>query len=1013
MNIMFKRDLIPELLEEIHTLRSVIEGLEEKGEQLEEAREKLADSDERFRLIIGHTTDAVFCYEQRPPIPLDIAPEEQLEKMCDGILIECNEVFAGLCGEGKRREDVVGKTLRELVGPIPLIIRDFLLDFIGHGYHLVEREVVCTFPDGEKRSILNNCHGVIEHGRIVRVWGSFKDITEKRQMMTALEKSEKKYRDLFEEAPISLWEADLSGVKEYIGDMIRRGVEDPIGYIQNHPDSIKNFIGKIRIVSVNKETLRLCEAESKEDLQANLISIYTEKTLETIREQLADILSGKFSSQLECQFRTLKGREINVAVQWILPDEYRETWSKTLFSVVDITEKKQAEILLRLQHDIASSFNTSGSIKDVCTKFLYDLVGIDGIDSGGIYLRNPETGGINLISHIGLSDDFIKAVSRFDAYSRQSTILLNKKPFYTEYSKAGIPMDQPQKAERLKALFVLPILYGDTVIGSLNVASHVSDEIPLYSRTIIEAVGGMIGSYLARLDAEAALRESEERYSMLVQNIPYVTWISDSDGISVFVSDNVIRYYGFTPEEICGFGSRYWFDRIHPDDSEDVTKAWRELFENGRAYDMEYRIKHKDGRWIWILDRAVNTFEKDGRQYAYGIFTDITRKKQTEEYLRQSEKLQAIGQLAGGIAHDFNNQLAAMLIYAELLQSAVTGNPKLEGHVTNMLSCINHSSSLVSKLLAFSRKGKLDSVDLDVHAIIMEVINILSHSVNKKIRILYDFKAAMHYVSGDPSQLQNALLNIAINSRDAIQGSGWISFETENVELDLKNIDNIPLCLSPGTYIIITVRDNGTGMDTDVLHRIFEPFFTTKDKGKGTGLGMAAVYGTVKKHKGGIRVSSELGAGSAVEIYLPVITPLEKNRTETRRRFVQRKRPLHILFVDDEKVICSSIRTMLSQSGYRVSTRNNGMEAVEFYAAAHEDVDLVILDMIMPEMNGLEVFLKMKEIHHGIKALIVSGYSVGDDIGKAREAGVAGFLQKPFGLSDITEKISSILKEDT
>ncbi|MBN2536604.1 MAG: response regulator [Spirochaetales bacterium] len=835
--------------------------------------------------------------------------------------------------------------------------------------------------------------------------------TENKDIAKALEKSEKKYRSLFEDAPISLREEDFSLVKKHIDALKANGVIDFEAYFKNHPERIRQCLEKVRPISINKVCVSMYEAKSKEDFMQNFTATFPEESLVVFGKQLVSIINGKSSNETEDISKTLTGKMINISVKWVIPDEYRNTWSRILISVLDITEKKQAEELLRIQRDISIKFGKFNTIKEICSELLKELIRIETIDSGGVYLRNLETGALDLIVHQGLPEKFIKATSYYNAESPQSKLVLKGEPVYLIYAESNLSMDTVRSSEGLKALAVIPVKHSNEVVAVLNVASHKYTKIPVASRNIIESISGMIGSFLAHVKAESALRESDERYQMLIHNIPYVTWISDLNGNTVFISENVIKYYGFTPEEICENHTRCWFDRIHPEDVEKVKKAWLKLFEKDGSFDIEYRIKRKDNIWIWLHDRAVNTYEKKGVQYAYGIFADITNEKQIEEHLRQSEKMQAIGELAGGIAHDFNNQLAAILTYSELIKSAVSKDHELTQYVQNIISCINHSTNLTSQLLAFSRKGKYQSIEIDMHDIIMEIINILSFSIDKKIIIEKNFRARSHFVSGDPSQLENAFLNIALNARDAITGSGKITFTTDNINFNRISLEEEHLTVNPGKYIMLLVRDNGVGMDAEIMHHLFEPFFTTKRKGKGTGMGMAAVYGTIIGHKGAIRVFSEPGKGTSVKIYLPVIHIKSKIPKELSEKTGGKEGHAHILFVDDEQMIRESIQIILTNLGYEISLCKNGIEALDFYSKNWEKVDLVILDMIMPEMNGYESFVKMREINPYIKALLLSGYSTLEDIKNALENGISGFIHKPFGRDEIVEKIELILNQ--
>ncbi|MBN2443543.1 MAG: response regulator [Spirochaetales bacterium] len=834
-------------------------------------------------------------------------------------------------------------------------------------------------------------------------------IKELEKRIIELEKSEEKARNLFENAPVSILEVDFSAIKDVIESEKAKGVKDFKQFFNDHPESIQLCIDKIRIKSINKAAFLLYEAESEEDFQTNFVVTFAQESRSGFIEQVINLNNEENPSGFESVIRTFTGKEVFVSVKLVIPVEYEDTWSHILVSLFDITEQKKAEELLRIQRDISINFSKFVTLKDICFQLLKDMIQIEALDSGGVYLRDQETGELDLIAYLGLGEEFIRSVAHFDADAPQSQFVLDGEPLYKTYVESGFPVDDVRRKEGLKVLAVIPVKHDNVVIAVLNMASHTHAEIPASSRNIIESIGGMIGSYLAHAKAESALKKSEERYHLLLHNIPYVTWISKRNGNTVFMSENVIDYFGFSPEEICKNNTLYWFDRIHPEDLEKVTVMWKQLFINNGFFDIEYRIRRKDNEWIWIHDRAVNTFEKKGVWYAYGLFSDITESKLMEEQLRQSEKMQAIGQLSGGIAHDFNNQLAGILTYAELIGSAVAEDPVLSAYIRNMMSCINHSSNLTSQLLAFSRKGKYQSIDIDIHSIIMEIINILHHSIDKKINIEKKFLARSHFVSGDPSQIQNALLNIALNSRDALPDGGTISFITENVNLD-ETLEN-EMCLNQeqSELILITIHDTGIGMSKDIMDHIFEPFFTTKEKGKGTGMGMAAVYGTVKNHNGAIRLDSHPGKGSSVKIYLPSLYKEEKSREMPLKINEKREGEAHILFVDDEQSIRESVEIILTQLGYTITLSENGEKALEYYSKNWDKTDIVILDMIMPVMNGHETFLKMKEINPGIIALLISGYMVSENIQKALTSGIAGFISKPFSRKEFTEKIRELL----
>ncbi|MFZ2655642.1 MAG: response regulator [Victivallales bacterium] len=378
------------------------------------------------------------------------------------------------------------------------------------------------------------------------------------------------------------------------------------------------------------------------------------------------------------------------------------------------------------------------------------------------------------------------------------------------------------------------------------------------------------------------------------------------------------------------------------------------------------------------------------------------------EQLRQSEKMRVVGQLAGGIAHDFNNQLSIILGYSEILQGELHNSPTLYKYTKNIYIASKRSADLTKQLLAFSRQGKYQSVPVNMHDIIWEIITLLGRSIDKRIKFIQNLNAEQHIALGDPSQLHNSILNITINARDAMPQGGKIFFESRNRILDVNNPQN----LLAGNYIEISISDTGTGMDDETQKRIFEPFFTTKKKGEGTGLGLAAVYGTMKNHGGAIEASSELGKGATFRIFLPA-ADIKLQQEDDRgglKSIAQVQHKFRILVIDDEDVFCQMLTDILRPVGYEVTTLGNGIEASEYYRKNWENIDLVILDMLMPEMNGHDTFMDMKGVNPGIKVIITTGFSIDSDVRKLVEAGVLYVIQKPFDPMELLQKMQGILK---
>ncbi|MBN1553837.1 MAG: response regulator [Phycisphaerae bacterium] len=382
--------------------------------------------------------------------------------------------------------------------------------------------------------------------------------------------------------------------------------------------------------------------------------------------------------------------------------------------------------------------------------------------------------------------------------------------------------------------------------------------------------------------------------------------------------------------------------------------------------------------------------------------------RQLQEQLHHTRKMEAIGQLAGGIAHDFNNLLTAIHGNAELIRLDSGSSPSLLESADQILKASQRMGDLTQQLLAFGRKGKLQTVPVDMHEAITETIKLLSHSIDRRIEITQDLRAAYPTVMGDPSQLKNALLNLAINARDAMRQGGRLTFSTRIAHLTeeraLRGMETIP----PGHYLELSVRDTGVGMDEDTLERIFEPFFTTKKMGEGTGLGLAGVYGCMKNHKGFVDVQSAPGEGSTFRLFLPTAeSPLGVYASEA-----QGSKAKHILVVDDEDMVRNYAVRALRTLGYRASFCADGEEAVRFYQDNYRRIDLVLLDLIMPRMGGLETFREMKAINPDIRAVLISGYSDHHVIDQLRSEGVLGFVNKPFEIENLKQDLKEYLEED-
>jgi signal transduction histidine kinase/ActR/RegA family two-component response regulator len=412
---------------------------------------------------------------------------------------------------------------------------------------------------------------------------------------------------------------------------------------------------------------------------------------------------------------------------------------------------------------------------------------------------------------------------------------------------------------------------------------------------------------------------------------------------------------------------------------------------------------------VWIIsyyfEYLMSSLQKETVQNNIALTKTITELNETKDQLFHAQKLEAIGRLAGGVAHDFNNILTAITGYAELIRDQYSTDAKLEKFSTAILNSTSRAADLTAKLLAYARKGKIAMTAFDMHQLIRDVIDICEHTMDKKIVISPDFRAPHATVMGDRNQLQNAIMNLALNARDSMPNGGKLLFTTEIIDLTGKLSYHSSYTVIPGRYLKLCISDTGTGMDQDTLSRAFEPFFTTKEKSKGTGLGLSSVYGIVKSHNGYIELKSAVGKGTHADMYLPLSKKTEQ-QTEEHPAIISIGHGT-LLFVDDEDLIRDMASEMIRKLGYSVVTCCNGEEAVEYYKTHADKIDVVILDIIMPKMGGYACFNAMKAINPELKVIASSGYVINDEVKKMLDQGALGFIHKPFSFKILAEAINN------
>jgi PAS domain S-box-containing protein len=503
---------------------------------------------------------------------------------------------------------------------------------------------------------------------------------------------------------------------------------------------------------------------------------------------------------------------------------------------------------------------------------------------------------------------------------------------------------------------------------------------------------------------------AEEKYRLLLERIPDAIWSCDANGKLTFITRNIFHILGYTAEEMMAQSLESQIERIHPDDRDLTTQAFREHVERSTPYDVEYRCQRKDERWIWVRSRVTASYQQDGALCVEGMVSDVTERKQLEVSLRQAQKMEAVGQLTGGIAHDFNNILSTIIVNAHFLMSDLAPNDPRWADAEAIKSAADRAAALTRQLLAFSRRQVLEPTVVNLNTAVKGLEKMLRRLIGEDIEFSVIADPELGSTRVDLSQLEQVIMNLVVNARDAMPTGGKLLIETSNVELD-ENYRDRHSVVPAGRYVLLAVSDTGCGMDEQTQLRIFEPFFTTKPQGKGTGLGLSTCYGIVKQSGGYIWVYSEPGYGTVFKVYLPRI---DDRPAMVVRKSVSRKLNgvENVLLIEDDAQVRTGAARILRGQGYKVLEACDAMHALALATAHAGAIDLVLSDVVMPGTNGPEVVEQLKRRFPGLKSLFMSGYSDHAVLANGvLQAGV-NFIQKPFVPQSLARRVREVLDQD-
>ena len=682
-----------------------------------------------------------------------------------------------------------------------------------------------------------------------------------------------------------------------------------------------------------------------------------------------------------------------------------------------------------LMHEVG---NAAATIMDV-ERYIHTVMGLMGkrltFDRGLIMLETHQKRKLQYVASYGHTTDQMTALKEAefhldnpDAKGLFVKAFKDQQPFLVEdidkiTSSLSVSSKEFAKTIASKSFICVPIVYQNEAFGILAV-DNLKTGTPLTQSNlgIVNSIGAQIAAGIANANVFKKLQEGEEKfrelyqdskkaealYRSLIHSSADAMLLCDMDSIPQYISPEFENTFQWTLEDLRQEGLA-----IIPKSTRESTEAvLRDVMESGsplRGFETKIYAKDTKMRHVSVSASRYDDHEKIPTGLLI-IIRDISENKRLENQLQHAQKMEAIGTLAGGIAHDFNNLLSVVQGNLSLMKMELDPEHAVAKRLKNIEKQIKSGARLTSQLLGYARKGNYQIQPIDLAGHLKETVETFGRT-RKEITIHFDPSTTPFIVDADPGQIEQVLFNLYINAADAMPQGGDLSLRIEMVDhLKIKAKHYNP---NPGMYIMMEIADTGVGMSTEIQQRMFEPFFTTKTMGKGTGLGLASVYGIIKTHKGYIEIESQPGQGTVIQIFLP---SSDKNITTPKKPKDQlAKGKEKVLFVDDEPMLLEVGAEMLEMIGYHVLSASSGQKAIEIFEHAKDEIDIVLFDMIMPEMNGGELFDKLKEIQPDVKTILSSGYSIDGQAQQIMVRGCNGFIQKPFDVKSLSRKIRDVL----
>jgi PAS domain S-box-containing protein len=880
-------------------------------------------------------------------------------------------------------EKVFGWTAEETLGrPFPIVPPDKVEEFTKLHRKALEGEPQAGVPvvrqkkDGtllDVRLWTAPLRGV--GGNTIGVMGVFEDVTERRRAEEALRESEVRYRLMVEGSEqVFFYVHDPEHRFEYLSP----SVKDVLGY---DPEELLGQPYDVLLTGLPDD------------------AIVQEMTDGALRD-------GQRRPAYTVAHRHKDGRVVAL--------EIVETPIKREGRVVgiqgfarDVTERKRAEQLRRAVYRIAEATDQAASLDDLYPA-IHQIIG-EVMPAANFFIAQYDEQK-DLLSFPYFVDEAdsppapCKPGKELTSYVlRTGRSLLCTAEVDQELRARG----EVEVVGAPSAIWLgVPLRVGEKTIGVMVVQDY-SDPTAYggQEQQILEYVSSEVAKAIERKHAEDALRDSEQRYRTLFERNLAGVYRSALDGRLLDCNEACAQIFGYTREEILAHPTGEFY--FEPSEREAFLQ---QLLERGSLTNCELRMRRKDGSVVWILENASVLRGPDGAPaFIEGTLIDITDRREMEEQLLQAQKLEAVGLLAGGVAHDFNNLLMVVKGHTELMLDRLSVGDAARYNAEQVLKAAERAASLTAQLLAFSRKQVIEPKILNLNTVVHDTEKMLRRLIREDVELIVRPGAGLGRVKADPGQLTQVILNLAVNARDAMPNGGKLVIETANVELDDGYVRLHPSVI-PGAYVLLAVSDSGRGMDRETLARVFEPFFTTKERGKGTGLGLATVYGIVKQSGGWIWVYSEPNRGTTFKIYLPrVDEEQDVSRASSSAKIESTNGYETVLLVEDEHSVRELAHQFLMGHGYKVLEASNGVEALEMAKGYQEQIHLLVTDVVMPQMSGPELAERLRELRPAMRVLYVSGYTDNYVVSQEILAPGRAFLSKPYRRAEFLNKVRELL----